>query len=131
MGNKNAVVTHPDDEVPVWFHDGMYGKIKATALNNYLGTIEAGKWYTFHHLVNGNFWLYRLDDATDEETARIHSGTMAREGDYPVIKTEVFKCISAPARDQIIVHHVPTDTTRPVVYSIEGELGPIMIKFLH
>lgn len=129
MDNENTSADIPD-ELPLWFHDGLYGKIKATAINNYYGAIVPDTWYTFHYLPNGNFWLYRLDEATDEQTARIQSGTMAREGDYPVVRTEVFKCTSAPTPDHVVVHHTPTDTTRPVLLVIENKLG-LTVKFIH
>lgn len=130
MDNKELVITHPDT-VELWFHDGLYGKIPVTAFNNYIGAFEVGKWYTMHYMPNGSFWLYRLDGVTDEQTARVHSGTIVREGDYPVVKTEVFTCLSVIAPDQVIVHHTPTDLTRPVMFNIKGALGPFEIKYIH
>ena len=130
MSKVETKPTWPDEEV-IWFYDGQFGKLKATALNNYIGVFEVGKWYTMHYLPNGSFWVYRLDEAHDEQTARIHSGTMVREGDYPVLSTSVFTCIGVAAPDHVIVHHTPTDLTSPVSFAIKGALGPIEIKYVH
>ena len=119
-----------EKEVPLWFHDGRYGKIKATVFNNYVGAFEAGKWYAIHQMSNGS-WLYRLDEATDEKTAREHSLCVINEGGYIVVAAQVLVCLSAPSPTQAIVHHAPTDATRPVLFIVEGELGPINIDYLH
>ena len=130
MDNDELTIMHPD-AVQLWFHDGLYGKIQATAFNNYIGAFAPGEWYAMHYLPNASFWLYRLDGVTDEQTARIHSGTIIREGDYPVVKAEVFTCSSVISPNQTIVHHAPTDVTRPVLFEVEGTLGPIRVKYVH